>query len=171
MATSIMTGDYHFTGNVAVAGTTALANGTVTNAMLVASAGIDVSKLDHRFVQVYQQPDEKDVTHGRAFLHIAQAAGTVSKVQISLGSTIPTGSAKVTVAVKRSTAGGAWTDVITEHTLDSSSVARTVETAVVSSAAYVAGDLFEVWVQTVYNGTDTVPQGLVVAVTFDEEAQ
>ena len=177
---SVIEGNQAFKDNVSIAGTFTMPDETVTDAKVAAAAAIDVSKLDHRTCVTYQQPNEKLIVHDRKFLYKAKSAGTLSKVSFCVGSTIPVGSCTVSFNIRKSTAGGARADVLTEVVISamavSGSLTKTLPVAwvprdaIIGTAAYIADDLFEICVWTLNSGSSSVGEGLVVEALFDEAA-
>ena len=172
MALSIHEGDLHVTGSFSVAGGTSLAANSVTNEMIKAQAGLDVSKLDHRIVQTYAQEAECSAVDAYRVVHIAKAAGVISGLKVFTDG-IATGSSKIEIDVlKADGAAGAFASIMSAvYEVSSADAALTVLDAIgsVSPATYVAGAVFAVKVDVSVLG-GTVPTGLVVQLTFDEEA-
>jgi len=178
MALSIHEGDLHVTGSLSAAGGFSAAAGSITNEMVKAQAGLEVSKLDHRIVQVYAQEKNSDAVDAYRVVHIAKGAGTISGFKVFIDS-VAVDSSKITIdLLKANGAAGAFATTlssvfeITALADDATDLALTVLNAFpnVSPAAYVAGAVFAVKVDVSVLG-GTVPTGLVVQFTFDEEAQ
>ena len=173
MALSIHEGDHHFTGTVSVATGFGAPAGTITNAMIAAATGVDVSKLDHRHVQVYAQEAECTAVDALKVVHVAKAAGTLSGFKVFVDATA-VGDSVLTVDVeKASGAAGAFASILSAaYEVSSAGAALTVLDAEgsIATAAYAADAVFRVKVDVTV-GTGTVPTGLVVQLTFDEEAQ
>jgi len=172
MVLSIHEGDHHFTGSVSIAGDFAAAAGSITNTMVEAEAGLEVSKLDHRIVQTYAQEAECSVVDAYRVVHIARAAGVISGFKVFTDG-IATGSSKIEIDVlKADGAAGAFASTLTAvYEVSSADLALTVLDAItnVSPSTYVANAVFAVKVDVSVLG-GTVPTGLVVQLTFDEEA-
>lgn len=172
MALSIHDGDMHVTGSFSVAGSASLAAGSVTNEMIKALAGLDVSKLDHRIVQTYAQPAGDYAYDAQHVIHIAKAAGTISGFKIFTDA-LATGGAKIEIdLLKADGAAGAFASIMTAvYEVSSADAALTVLDAVgsVSPATYAADAVFAIKVDVSVLG-GTAPTGLAVQVTFDEEA-
>ena len=177
---SVHKGDHLYEGSVTVVQGLTAPDGSITNAMIAANAAIAASKLVHRTNVIYQQADERELTHDRKFLYKAKGAGTISSMTFAMGKTIPAGTAGISFTIRKSTAGGAWAAVTTEVVIVIDGITGDVEgtvpvayahhTGVVSTAAYLADDLFEIVVQATYDGANTPGEGLVVSVVFDEVA-
>jgi hypothetical protein len=111
-------------------------------------------------------------------VHIAKGAGTISGFMVFIDS-VAVDSSKIAIdLLKANGAAGAFATTlssvfeITALANDATDLALTVLNAFpnVSPAAYVAGAVFAVKVDVSVLG-GTVPTGLVVQFTFDEEAQ
>ena len=178
MTLSILEGDYHVTGSLSVAGGFGAAAGSITNTMVEAAAGLDVSKLDHRHVVVYAQEKDCEAVDAYRVVHIAKAAGTISGFKVFID-TVAVGDSKIEIDVlKADGAAGAFASILTSAfeiialADDATDLALTVLDAIgnVSPATYAANAVFAVKVDVSALG-GTVPTGLVVQLTFDEEAQ
>ena len=178
MTLSILEGDYHVRGSLSVAGDFAAAAGSITNEMVKAAAGLDVSKMDHRIVQTYAQPAGDYAYDAQHVIHIAKAAGTISGFKVFIDA-VAVGDSIVEIDIlKADGAAGAFASILTSVfeisalADDDEDLALTVLDAIgnVSPATYVANAVFAIKVDVSVLG-GTVPTGLVVQVTFDEEAQ
>ena len=138
-------------------------DGCITNAAVVAAAGIAASKLQHRHRPFYSQTGNAaaatvaiHVVRGATGVLNAFAAGSVAKAA---------GNAAVTVDLKKA-GSSILTGVIT---LDSGNTNRVMEAGTLSNSAVAGGDFLEV-VVTADAGTGTLPPGLHVALELDEAA-
>lgn len=142
-----------------------ISDGTVTDAKVAASAGISTSKMNHRHRVNHAQASGSSATAQTVNKYIATAAGTVADINAMID-TAATSTGTVTVDLKKSTGGGAFASVLSSViTINSSTTVRTAVAGAITSAAYIAGDIF----QFVITATgSTLPQGLTVSATFDE---
>ena len=126
-------------------------------------------KKRHKIVIPLRLTDGTNVTAISEIVHLAQAAGTVTAVEIATGDTAPNGGdLKWTVDVNRSTAAGAFATILSAAK-DASGTARTVVAASRDAAKvdYIDGDLLQI-VVTVSGSTGTQGQGGCVVLWCDE---
>lgn len=138
---------------------------SVINDSVDAAASIETTKLLHQYRPSYGQDSGADAATGRAVLHVAKGAGSVIDFKVG-ASTAGTGTASVTVDLKKN----GTTVLSADVTLDSATVAFALAAGTISSAAYVAGDVFEWHVKTSSAGSGAKPKGLFLAATFREAA-
>ena len=151
-----MNGDYWF-GSIRADQMILPAN-SVGDAEVDATRPIGVNKLYHMHCPVYTQDRGAAVVAKRSGLHIAVGPGTLQAFQATLSQA--NGGGTVTVDLYKngvSVLSGLIT-ITTEAAFD-------VCVGTISTAAYVAGDTFEVVVAV----TGTVGQGLTVRGVFEEE--
>jgi len=148
----------------------ALPSGSVTDATVTAGAKIGAAKVVHRFaISATQVPGTAVVAETRD-LFIARAAGTVVAVEAAITGAIATGTDRhVFVDLHKSTGAGAFASVLSaDIDLDDGSTLRTAVAGTITSASYVAGDIFRLVVAV--SGSDAAQaEGLIVTVHFDEE--
>jgi len=140
--------------------------GALTAAAIASSAQLPATVLVHRLHKHYAQPNTTATTVTIP-LHVARKTGELK--ELVAGSIVaPIGAATVTIDLKKNNA----TVLTGTFTLDSANLARIVEAAVLNGAltAYVVGDFFEL-VITATAGGGTLPTGLYVSATFDEQSQ
>lgn len=159
MAQTVVASDLYVNGQLA-ARTMSIPNGAVDNTAVEAAAGIEASKLEHRFQIVYCQDqiayaDQRvvHVVHGATGDIIAFKAGSVG---------VCTSSATMTVDLLVNGSSVLSSAIV----LDSSNTTRVVEAATVSSTALVVGDVLEVSVAV--SGT-TLGNGLFAVVVMNED--
>jgi hypothetical protein len=141
-------------------------SGSITNDSIQGAAGIDASKLEHQHAVRYSQKAGSAVVSETMPVHIAHAGGTIVAVQV-VTVVPPTSSDTVTVSVSAGNASTVYASVLSGAvSLSSSSVARTVYSGTITSAAYAAGDSLEV----VVTATGSSCQGLCVILTLREDA-
>lgn len=101
-------------------------------------------------------------------IYSAQGPGTLLAWAAWIEVTGTAGDKVVTVDLKKSTGGGAWTTVLSAPiTFAAAAAVRTLVTGTISVPAYVAGDLFQA-VVTVSGSTGAYAQGLSVQLRADE---
>jgi hypothetical protein len=153
-------------------GTIGLPAGSVADAAIAANAGIQAFKLTHQIQHDYQQSNAGAVVAetGKT-IHIARNAGTIGGIQGAITGTKATGADRtVNVDLQKSTGGGAFATVLSSTLLFDSTVGTTLlvaKTGNVSSAAYLAGDIFQI-VVTVAGAAGNQALGLGVNVSFNE---
>jgi hypothetical protein len=138
-------------------------DGCITNAAVVANAGIAASKVDHRYMPVYHQ--NGNAANATVPIHVVRGAtGTIKS--FSAGSVgLCTNNAAITVDLKK--AGNTiLTGVIT---LNSASTVRVMQDGTISNSSLVDGDWLDV-VVTADAGAGAVGTGLLVALELDEDA-
>jgi hypothetical protein len=138
-------------------------SGSITNAMVATNAAIAATKVAHQHRLVLSQSGTAtSVT--QPIYHCYGATGTT--IAVYAGSiAIAVGAATVTVDVKKN----GTTILSGVVTLNSSSVARIGQAGTITVPALVAGDVLEV-VTVATAGGGTLPTGLFVAVTVNEDA-
>ena len=162
---SRLIGEQHFAGPIVFLDTVTMPSGAVGNAEIEAGAAIAATKLQHQFPLVHTQKTGTDVTAQTDIVHVARGAGTLVSVE-AVVDTVPTGTGvdlKVTIDVKKSTGGGAFTSLLSaafdidDGYTDKVLVAGTVG----GSNTYADGDLLEVIV-AVSGSVGSQAQGLCV---------
>lgn len=154
------------------AGTFTPPAGCITNAAIVAAAGIEATKVVHRhFKHVYQSPGSAIVAQ-TVDVHIARASGTLKAIEAAItGALADDASRTVTIDLQKSTGGAAFASVLTAtFAFSSSDTIRTLKSGTLNTTAFVDGDILRV-VVTVAGGSGNQAQGLVVAVNFEENPQ
>lgn len=160
MPETVFQGDLFVNGNLRAI-SAQLPTSAVTNASVVAGAGIDATKLQHQHNKTFSQPNTAATTETKV-IHVAYGAGTV--IAFRAGSiAIAVGGATVTLDLKKN----GTTVLSAVITLDTGNVARVAEAGTVSVTAYAAGDVFEV-VATATAGGGTLPTGLFAHAVFNE---
>jgi hypothetical protein len=123
---------------------------------------LTAEKAEHQYMPGYSQPSGSAVTSYTGPLFVARAAGTVEEFRA--GSIVAcVGVATITVDLRKN-----GTTILTSViTLDNANTARIFEDATITTAAYVAGDWFDI-VVTATAGGGTLGQGLFVQGVFRE---
>jgi len=169
--TTRLESDLYVNGNVSMA-SVSLPAAAVRNANIEGNAGIEASKVVHRFPTHYRQDEGADVASKTAPVHIAAAAATVAAVKV-LCVTAPTGGDKqYTVDVKKGNQAGAYATILTGVvTINSSKANREVTSGTLSGTpTLAAGDSLQV-VVTASGSTGSQGQGLLVEVILHENPQ
>lgn len=142
-------------------------SGSISNTAIAGNAQIDATKVVHQFPLFFSVKNGTAVTTTTELIHIARAAGTVVAIEVATP-TPPTSSDTVVIDLEKGSAAGAFASILTSpHTLNSSSVAKTVYSPTVSSAAYVDNNLFQV--KLTVSGSSC--QGIIVTVWLRENPQ
>lgn len=140
---------------------------SITNAAVVALAGIAASKLEHQYQRLFTQVHGSSATAERRVIHtVVGATGDI--VSMRSGNVVAaTGDSTVTIDLKKN-----GTTVLTATTqLDSGNAAYSWESAAgFTSTSLTQDDVLEI-VQTVSAGTGTLPQGVYVELVIREDAQ
>lgn len=166
MALQRLDGDLHVTGRISSASMT-VPDSTVDNDAVASDAAIAATKLVHRHHKEYAQEAAANASAGAYVIHVARAAGSVIDFAAGLivaADTAPGSSGRTaTMDLKKN-----GTTVLTGTIqLDNANTAYVIETATISSAAYVAGDVFTV-VITAGGSVGTYPKGIFAQATFHE---
>lgn len=160
----------HFAGAVSFGGTFTPPTGSITNASIVASAGIDASKVNHKFPLRYAQAPGSAIVAGTQDLHVvAGATGAIESVEAAITGAIATGGDRtVTIDIQKSTGGGAFATVLSATIqFDNGDTLRTASAGTVSDADLVDGDILRV-VVTVAGAAGAQAEGLIVTLFLQE---
>lgn len=163
MATSVIDGDVQVRGTLTPKGFSCPA-GAIGSANFSGSDPLESAKQKHRHVGRLNQVHGSAAAAERRACHVARSAGSVLTVQAGVVVAC-VGDSTITVDVRKNGAS-ILTGTIT---INNTHAAYAKVSGVVNTAAYVAGDVFEV-VVTVSAGTGALGQGLFVDVVFDEAA-
>lgn len=125
---------------------------------------IDVPKLKHQYDQVYGQLHGVAAVSERKVIHVARAAGVAQAIEAGVV-VAALGGATVTIDLRKN----GTTILSSVITINNTHAAYQKVAGVISTSAYVLGDVFElVTVATVGGGT--LPQALFVDSIFREGA-
>jgi len=165
MATDRIENDLYVSGNIACRTFTPPAS-SITNAAVIAAAGVDATQVEQRYKPAYAQPHGSAGTTVRQAVHqVIGATGTINSVRAML-SVAPIGAATHVIQIKKNGSNILSTAI----TLDNANTAFIDETDTgFTSTALVAGDVLEVDV-TATAGGGTLGQGLHVMIDLDEDA-
>jgi len=164
-------GDVYVDGNLR-SKTMNLPDSAVTNASVVAAAGISASKLEHPLHLSYSQSLETNATAGTYVVHAARASGTLKAFEVGLLVAPDTAAGSsgrtVTIDLQKSTAGGAFASVLAAAiTLNSTTTVRTLTAATITGTTFIDGDILAV-VVTVAGDTGTHPLGIYAELVGSE---
>jgi hypothetical protein len=156
-------GDGFFTGELG-ANTMNIPDDTVTNAMVASGAAIVTTKMKHQYAKNTQQESDTSSTDQTFVNHVAYGAGSV--VSFKVGAIVaPVGAATVDIDLLKN----GVTVLNAAAQLTSGETARELVAGVIGTAAYVAGDVFEVDIdQTTGGGTDA--KGVFAEAIYREAA-
>lgn len=154
-------GDLQVTGRI-YGGSMTLPAGSVSDAGVAADAAIAASKLVHYYKPVWSQPNTTATAETRTLFR-ATAAGEV--LAVWAGSIVAaTGDSTVTIDVKKN----GTTILSASIVLDNANTARVAEAGTIAGTATLAsGDWVEAAI-TISAGTGTLPTGVAVGLTIEE---
>lgn len=143
--------------------------GKMDNSAVPDGANIDQAKLQTRARATYGQAGGADAAAADVIVHRAYKASTVLAATITPDAVPAGGTKTLTIDVKKSTAGGAWSSILSATTtLNTSSVARTpVALSLSGTPTLLAGDALRVSI-TVGGTGGTGVQGFVVDLVLAE---
>lgn len=161
--------DFAFAGQVIIMGAFYPPAGFLSNSHVAANAAIAASKLIvNRSITEELFGPAVTITALTKTIYAAKGPGTINAFRAWIETQATDVSRTVNVDLQKSTAGGAWTTVLSATVaITSSTTVRTRVAGVVSSAAYVAGDLFRA-VVTVAGGSGSQALGLGCQLDTDE---
>lgn len=136
--------------------------GSWGNTQMSATDPIDQTKLKQQYAPAHGQPHGTAAVSERKVIHVARSAGNVQAVEAGHVVAGVTG-ATLTVDLKKN--GTTVLSAVISLVVDAAAYTRV--TGAISSAAYVAGDVFEL-VITATAGGGTLPQGVFADVVFRE---
>ena len=145
--------------------TGSLPAGTVTNAMVNASAGIGATKLQHQYIKAYSQEGDTTGANDERIVHVVYGAtGTV--VAFEAGSAVANiGNSVITVDLHNNGAS-----ILTAtFDLDSGDAAYALVAGTIDTAAVTDGDVLSV-VVTATIGTGTLAKGVFASLIIREDA-
>lgn len=136
---------------------------TVDQDIVKSGALFLAENVEHRFpVKGCEQAAGTDVVAATEKVYMAKRAGTIEDVR-AVADTVPSGSTpKVTVDYQKSTGGAAFATILTAtFDIDENDTNLTPVSGTISTAAYVAGDLFRFVVTVTGPGSgESQAQGL-----------
>lgn len=174
MAVSDIRGNQTFHGTITFAGDVVLPDGVVDDAAIHASAAIAATKLEHQHVLSRQLADDTTaIAAGDELLYIVRgAAGEVVSIEAAIVTAATGADRTVTVDLQKSTAGGAFSTVLTTTVNITNATTVLVPVAGVvnaSTGALVDGDILKlVW--TVAGSAGNQAKGLVCTINLREDA-
>jgi len=165
MSQTILPTDLYVNGNVS-AKTISLPASTVTDTSVIASAGIQASKLQHQYEDILAQGSAVAATAQTQTVHAVKGA-TATIVDFSAGAiVVAIGADTCTVDCKKN-----GTTILTGTiSLTNAQSARQLVQGSLSVTSAVAGDVFEV-VITPNHTSGTLANGIFCRLTIREDAQ
>jgi len=165
MAQDIVNNDLLVTGTVSAKALT-LTNASITDANVVAAAGVQASKLQHQFTQCYAQPGANNATVERKVIHVVRGAtGTV--LEFKVGARVAAiGAATATLDLYKN-----GTTMLTGTiSLTSATAAYILLAGTLASSSLAVGDVLEAVVTAATAGGGTLAIGLFAYLTLREDA-
>jgi hypothetical protein len=154
--------DVHVEGRITAQSMT-VPDSAVKDASVASDAAIQATKVIHQHQKSYSQPNTTATTETRV-IHEARGAGTVQEFRAgSIVACLTT--ATITVDLKKN----GTTVLSAVITLNNGNTARVAVAGTVTSAAYVAGDVFEIVITATASG-GTIGTGFFAQGTFREAA-
>ena len=162
-------------GNVYVAGNLASLTfsppaNSITNASITSNAGIEASKVVHKFPLRYGQVGGTAVVDATQLLHIVSGAtATINSIEATIETPADDASRTIDVDLLVGNAGSGYSTVLSAPiAFANTDAARTVKAGTISSAALVDGDSLKLSVD-VDGGSGNQAQGIVVTVFISEQ--
>lgn len=163
MAQTTLPTDLRVQGNISCTTFTPPA-GSITNAAVVAGAGVEYTKLVHYFPVRYQTATGTAVTAATHPIHIARASGTIVAAK-AYCTVAPTGGDSVTIDLQKGNQSTSFATILSSTiVLNSSDANRQVNDGTLSVTSYSADDEF----QAVVTVSGTTGQGLCVVLYLAE---
>lgn len=165
-----MPGPNQFTGDVVIDGTLVpkritMPVGSVPATAIPAAANVEASKLEQQLRPPYRQGSAATAADAREVIHVAKGDGSLFDLKAGLVDA-NVGDSEVDVDLLKN-----GVSILTAPiTLDSGDADYALVAAAIATAAYVAGDVFEISVDATV-GTGTLGKGLFAVPTFREKAQ
>lgn len=168
MSVNTINGDVWVNGNFA-SKTATLPAGCIENSHIEDNAGIDSTKLEHKYHRGHAQVHGSAATAERRVIHVVR--GATARINSMRAGVVVAAVGDSTVSVNLYKNGSSILTGGTPITLDSGDAAfALVAPGGFTSNALVQGDVLEI-VQTVSAGTGTLPQGVFSVLDIDEDAQ
>ena len=163
-------GDLYINGNLS-SKTQSYPAGSVTNASIVASAGIAASKVIHQFQVGGELVAAGTVVDDMTkLLHaVYGATGTIVRAEAFITTVASSSGSTIAVDLHKSTGGGAFATILSSPlTITSTATVRVPQALTISNSALVDGDLLQA-VVTTPNSSAALPQGLFLSVMVYED--
>lgn len=146
-------------------------SGNFSSAWLTALDQVDPVNNVFQFPVYYSQPIGATVASASVDVFIATEVCNLASFKV-FNSTAPTGDRSFTVDLQKSTGGGAFATILSAViTRNSSDTDRTTESATISSAALIAGDVLRVVVAYTAGTTGTLPLGVTAQIMVEQNGQ
>lgn len=171
MATSVVDSDLIVRGTLAATNFNPPAS-SITNAAIVAAAGIEATKVVHRFpIHIELFGPAVTVTALTKLAHIASASGTIAAIEAIVITPATGADRTVTIDLQKGNQSTAFATVLSSTVgFTNSTAAREVKTGTISTSAYADGDTLELIV-TVAGAAGNQALGLLVTVWLQENPQ
>lgn len=165
---SVIEGLHVFNGGIVVVESFTAPDGTITAQMIAANAGVESTKLIHRFSESIELfGPSTTIAALTKLLRIARRGGSLVSLQAAT-SVQATGDRSVTVDLQKSTGGGAFASVLSSPlSIPQATAVRTAVTGTISTPSFVAGDIFQL-VVALGGTTGSYPQGLIASCDVDQ---
>lgn len=172
MAASIITEAYtELRGGLTVLQSLNVPSGSITNDAFSTSSTqrLAASKSVHQQHMSAELAEQNTAVAAiEKLLFIANASGTLDGFSAAVVTVADDASRTIDVDLQKSTGGGAFTTVLSASSdFTNSSTALTAVDSTISSASYVAGDIFKI-VVTVAGGSGNQAKGLIATLTKSE---
>ena len=151
------------------ASTISLGAGDVTNAAVSATADIAATKVRHQFPITYATDTGSAVAAAERVLHIARGDGDIAAFEVVCETPPTGGDLAFTVDIHKGNASTGYATILSAVvTMNSSDVARTIDTGTLSTTTYSDGDQFKVVVAVeIAAGAEILCLGFTV---FEQQA-
>ena len=167
---TVVGGDLFVRGNLS-AQSMSVASGSVSNASVVAAAGIDSSKVIHRYAINYSQASGSAVVAAAHILHLARASGTIVSVEALVEVKATGADRTIDVDVLLGSSGSSYATILTAPIeFDDGSTNRAVVSGTLATASYIDNDSIKISV-TVAGAAGAQATGLCVVITLAENPQ
>lgn len=146
-----------------------LTGGTLGDSAIASNAGIQATKLQHRYHFFHSQSGT--VAAATQYFRILQATGESLSIEAAVTEAVATGADRtVTIDLKRSTGGGAFASILTSTIVfNNVSTLRAISTGAINTSTLSDGDMLQLTV-AVAGAAGAQAQGLLVSVTIRENA-
>lgn len=162
-------GDVHVNGQLS-ASRINMPSASIENADIVASAGIEATKLQHQFALSYQQTTGADVAAATEFIHTFRSAASIIGMDVTPITVPTTGDRQFSVDLHKGSASSAFASILSSVvTIGQTDVDRTQRAATISNSTAVDGDMLKVVVTLTTGSTGNQGKGVLVTVWTREE--
>lgn len=143
--------------------------GTITSTEVSSTADLNGKQVRSHYGKDSRQVNGSNVAAKTEVIHTAKAAGSVTAFKVAVVTAPTGGDLAFTADLQKSTGGGAFATILSAVvTINSTKTDRSVTAGTVSSAAYSAGDIFQI-VYAVTGSTGSQGQGALAEAFFEEQ--